>query len=94
MAFLQYVLKQYEDKFVVMVTGNARVHRAKVIQDFIKEQRYRLMLMYFPPYSPNLNPIERLWKWLKHSVIAKTFHPPQSSIIETVQASHNFYFLL
>ncbi|MCM3738636.1 transposase, partial [Bacillus cytotoxicus] len=83
--FLSYVLKQYEDKFVVMVTDNARIHKSKLVQDFLHEQKERLMFVYLPPYSPNLNPIERLWKWLKQQVIANRFHPTQASIKESVQ---------
>ncbi|MCM3735190.1 IS630 family transposase [Bacillus cytotoxicus] len=85
LSFLSYVLKQYEDKFVVMVTDNARIHKSKLVQDFLHEQKERLMLVYLPPYSPNLNPIERLWKWLKQQVIANRFHPTQASIKESVQ---------
>ncbi|MCM3738639.1 transposase, partial [Bacillus cytotoxicus] len=43
LAFLSYVLKQYEDKFVVMVTDNARIHKSKLVQDFLHEQKERLM---------------------------------------------------
>ncbi|WP_245191323.1 transposase [Aneurinibacillus aneurinilyticus] len=32
------------------------------------------------PYSPNLNPVERIWKWLKEVVIANRFHPTQALI--------------
>ncbi|WP_286887461.1 transposase [Aneurinibacillus sp. UBA3580] len=27
------------------------------------------MATFLPPYSPDLNPIERIWKWLKEAVI-------------------------
>ncbi|WP_412674814.1 transposase, partial [Aneurinibacillus thermoaerophilus] len=36
--------------------------------------------MFLPPYSPNLNPIEKLWRWLKDSVISNVFHKNQSEI--------------
>ena len=29
---------------------------------------------FLPPYSPNLNPIERLWKWMKERVIYNTYY--------------------
>ncbi|PFJ19643.1 hypothetical protein COD67_04795 [Bacillus cereus] len=43
------------------------------------------MFVYLPPYSSDLNPIERLWKWLKQQVIANRFHPTQASIKGAVQ---------
>lgn len=62
-----------------MVVDNARIHCAALIKNFLKEEA-RLVLIPLPPYSPNLNPIEKLWKWLKQTVIANQFHPTRSSI--------------
>ncbi|MBN6187959.1 transposase [Aneurinibacillus sp. BA2021] len=42
-----------------------------------------------PPYSPNLNPIERLWKWLKESVIVNRFHKNKKEIEKSVQTFWN-----
>ncbi|WP_081432657.1 transposase [Geobacillus thermodenitrificans] len=33
----------------------------------------RILLIYLPPYLPDLNPIERLWRWLKETIIAIGF---------------------
>ncbi|MGE6964333.1 transposase [Bacillus thuringiensis] len=35
-------------------------------------------LIFFPSYSPNL--LERIWKWLKESVISNRFHASQEEI--------------
>ena len=35
----------------------------------------KISLHFLPPYSPNLNPIERLWKWMKERVIYNTYYP-------------------
>ena len=34
----------------------------------------KIALHFLPPYSPNLNPIERLWKWMKERVIYNTYY--------------------
>ena len=34
----------------------------------------KIRLHFLPPYSPNLNPIERLWKWMKECVIYNTYY--------------------
>ncbi|WP_412674787.1 transposase [Aneurinibacillus thermoaerophilus] len=46
--------------------------------------------MFLPPYSPNLNPIEKLWRWLKDSVISNVFHKNQSEIEQAVQRFLDF----
>ncbi|WP_172798698.1 transposase [Anoxybacillus sp. B7M1] len=40
----------------------------------------------FPSNSPQLNPIERLWKWLKESVIANRFHKDLYAIEQSMNS--------
>lgn len=47
-----------------MVAG---IHRAHLVRDWFVEQD--IELMDWPPYSPDLNPIENLWKRLKDEII-------------------------
>ena len=43
-----------------VILDGAGYHRSKELQDYVKNTK--ITLHYLPPYSPNLNPIERLWK--------------------------------
>jgi transposase len=42
------------------------------VSEYLKTSKVRLH--FLPPYSPNLNPIERLWKWMKERVIYNTYY--------------------
>ena len=42
------------------------------MREFLKTSR--IILHFLPPYSPNLNPIERLWKWMKERVIYNAYY--------------------
>ena len=35
----------------------------------------KIKILYLPAYSPNLNPIERLWKYMKREVMANRYFP-------------------
>ena len=83
--FLKSVLAQYPIGKIVMILDNARIHHAKVLKPFLKENP-RLELMFLPPYSPKLNMIEGYWGWLKDSVINNDFFPTLSGIREAVQS--------
>ena len=48
---------------IYLIVDNARYHHAQSVQAAAQQQRIRLE--YLPPYSPNLNPIERLWKFVR-----------------------------
>lgn len=58
---------------IYYVLDNARYHRAKVVKKLARKLRIRLV--FLPGYSPNLNPIERLWKFFKKKVMYNTFYP-------------------
>jgi transposase len=84
LTFLRYVLSQHKDRHIVMILDNARIHHAKLLQPFLKEHEHRLTLLFLPPYSPNLNAVERVWGWLKKSVIANRFHATRKDIRKSV----------
>ena len=44
----------------------------KAVTEYLKTAK--IQLHFLPPYSPNLNPIERLWKWMKERVIYNTYY--------------------
>ena len=51
---------------MVLVLDGAGYHRSEIVKDEAK--KLNIELIYLPPYSPNLNPIERLWKVMnKHA---------------------------
>ncbi len=53
---------QYSDKRVIhYIVDNARYFHSKMVRDWQKQTNSRVKLHFLPPYSPHLNPIERLW---------------------------------
>lgn len=70
--FLKQILDVYPSGRVVLVLDNARIHHAKLLIPFL-EKHSRLYLKFLPPYSPNLNRIEGLWRWLKDTSINNVF---------------------
>lgn len=84
--FLEKTLEHHPNGKIVMVLDNARIHHARLIQPFLEENQHRLELVFLPPYSPQLNLIEGLWKWLKESVINNVFFPNVQKITLAVRA--------
>jgi transposase len=62
------IRKRY-DKYqkIVVVLDNAAYNHARIVKRFAEENN--IILMYLPPYSPNLNIIERLWKFSKKHLV-------------------------
>ena len=71
--FFQNIEKAYPDKRKIHVfCDNAPYYRNKKVKKYLELSK--IVLHFLPPYSPNLNPIERLWKWMKERVIYNTYY--------------------
>ena len=46
-------------------------------------------IVYLPPYSPELNPVERLWRWLKRHTIRNRLYLAIEEVIDSVQECLN-----
>ena len=57
---------------VTLVLDNARYQRCRLVQDLAKT--LGIELLFLPSYSPNLNLIERLWKFVKKEVLNSRHH--------------------
>ena len=72
-ALLILILQKQKEGKIYIVLDNARYYHSIIVKDFIKENP-RIILKFLPPYSPNLNIIERLWKILKKKVVYNKFY--------------------
>lgn len=61
--YIENVLYPSLDKHAVVIMDNMRSHHAKIVKQFLDEKG--INYVYLPPYSPDLNPIEKLWSKLK-----------------------------
>ena len=80
---LHKLRKANRGKQVLLVLDNASYQRAKSVQALAK--RLRIRLLFLPPYSPNLNLIERFWKFLRKKITRNTYYATFADVRAAIQ---------
>jgi transposase len=81
--FFQDLEKGQANGRIHVILDNAAAHKNHKLADFLKSSR--IQLHYLPPYSPNLNPIERLWKVFREMTLYNRFFEKYSDFFAAVR---------
>jgi transposase len=65
-------LKHPDAEVIYTICDNARYYRSKMVQEYVEKSKIKLE--FLPPYSPNLNLIERLWKYFHKKVLYNKYY--------------------
>jgi putative transposase len=76
------------EKPIYVILDNARPHHAKDVQTYIMTTSSRVNLLFLPPYSPELNPSENIWRQLRKERIHNMLFRSLSVLQETI---HGFF---
>ena len=87
-AFLRKVEEQSRivGKAVVLIIDNARYHHAKMHKAWREEVCSRFRLEFLPPYSPELNPIERVWRLTRRKRLHNQYFPTLESLRDAAES--------
>ena len=69
--FLEQLMLNATQPIILVVDGHS-IHKAKLVKEYVQTTDGMLELYYLPPYSPQLNPDEQVWKNVREHV-AKQF---------------------
>jgi transposase len=86
---LQYDKERGISKTMVIL-DNARIHTAEEVKDFAKAHTNDLVLIHQPPYSPELNPQENMWNWLKSFVSQASALKTEQELISRIEKFDDF----
>ncbi len=86
--FLRHLLAYYPGKRLLVIHDRGTQHKGGHIEEVVREAAGRLVLKPQPAYSPELNPQERIWKWLRRVV---THNHWFATLREQIEAVRNFF---
>jgi len=64
--FLEKIVEENKGKTIILILDNSKTHRA--IKTLTRAKELGIKLVFLPPYSPDLNPVEYVWKTIKREV--------------------------
>ena len=87
---LKDISKSYKGKNITLVMDNARYQKCRLVMATASE--LKIDLLFLPPYSPNLNIIERLWKFIKKKSLNTKYYEKfsefQAAILDALEKSN------
>jgi transposase len=86
--FLRHLLAYHSGKQLLVMHGQGAQYTGAAVENVVREARGRLMLKAQPAYSPELNPQERIWKWVRRVV---THNHWFATLREPLEAIRDFF---
>ena len=70
---------------VVVIADNARYRHARMHRSWREKHQGKFALDYLPAYSPDLNPIERVWKLTRRQCLHNRYFPKLDEVVESIE---------
>lgn len=83
-SFLRQLLQNNPDKKIALILDNASQHTCNKVKTFLGKFP-RIKLYFLPPYSPEYNPIERFWGWLKKHIYGSKSYECMEEVIARIR---------
>jgi transposase len=84
--FIKRLLVGAKRKIFLIVDGGP-AHRAKKTKTFVERLQGRLRLFFLPPYSPDRNPDELVWKHVKADTVGRMVVTSKGDLVQKVRSS-------
>ena len=83
-AFLHQLHQNFPDQLLVLILDNCSIHRSKKVKAFVAKTSW-LELEHLAPYSPEYNPIERFWRWLKNKIYGGKSYQTMDEVVSRIR---------
>jgi transposase len=84
LGFLEQLARRYHRQGAILIQDNASYHKDGEVWAWFQSNRHWLEVHQLPPYSPELNPTERLWQYTRRSGTHNRFFGGLDSLLTTL----------
>lgn len=82
--FLHQLHQRFPTALLILILDNATIHKSRAVKWFLTQHDW-VILEHLAPYSPEYNPVERFWQWLKAKVYGATAFDTIADVINRVR---------
>ena len=82
--YLRELSKAYTTKTILLIMDQAGWHRSR---DLVIPKN--IIIAFQPPYSPELNPVERLWKWIRKEAVHNVVYQTTNTLMDSIEKAIN-----
>jgi len=86
LGFLEQLARRYRQQGAILIQDNASYHKDGDVWEWFKSNRQWLEVHQLPPYSPELNPTERLWQHTRKNGTHNRFFSDPDALLATPDA--------
>jgi transposase len=84
LAFLEQLARCYRRQGALLIQDNASYHKDEEVGGWFRANRHWLEVHQLPPYSPELNPTERLWQYTRRNGTHNRYFAQPSALVGTL----------
>ncbi len=78
--FVCHLKREMRTDKILLICDNASFHKAKWLREWFEQHAAWLRVEFLPAYSPDFNPIERLWRWFKGEFTHNACWPTRTAL--------------
>ena len=92
-SFLKFLQRKscHSGRRVVVLLDNAKYHHARIHKEWRMKSDVAFHCEYLPSYSPDLNPIERVWKLTRRLSVHNRYFPKLIDIVESAEKQFHLW---
>lgn len=84
LVLLTYLIRRLKEWKIFLYVDGASWHKGPHVKQFLKEHA-NLILEYLPPYHPELNPQERIWRMIRYEVTTNRYYVSVDAIQQSIR---------
>jgi transposase len=89
--YLKRLIQRHPGKKLYVIIDNGPIHQGPALRHYLEKNTHRIELVRLPKYSPQFNPIERLWKQFKKLFLHNRYFADKKAFLKELRKGLRFF---